>query len=149
MHIPTEIETDRLARRVSWRASLLLATCVAVAGCRGGDSLPSLEVYQVKGKVVLADGTPLTSGWIYFVPKAGLPVTPSAQVAPDGTFSLVTGGSGEGAPAGDYKVRIEVPGANTKSKKSLFPFKYTDEDSSGLVATVQPQPNQLDPFCLK
>jgi hypothetical protein len=133
------------------RVNVLVIAWIAIAGCRGGDSLPSLQVYPVKGKVLLADGTPLTSGWVYFVPKSGLPITPSAQLAPDGTFSILTGGSGEGAPAGDYKVRIEAPqfGGGAKSKKSPFQFKYTDEDSSGLDVTVLAQPNQLEPFRLK
>jgi hypothetical protein len=151
MHVSTKTTLNRLRLRTVLRSCLFLAALTAVAGCRGGDSLPSLQVYQVKGKVVLADGRPLTSGWVYFVPTAGLPVTPSAQLAPDGTFSLVTGGSGEGAPAGDYKVRIEAPefGGAPRSRKGLFPFKYTDEDSSKLVVTVRPQPNQLEPFRLR
>ena len=70
-------------------------------------------------------GKPLCSGWVYFVPKGDLSITPSAKIASDGTFSLVTGGSGEGAPAGDYKVRIEAPGfrPDPKSKKSPFPVQ--------------------------
>ncbi len=136
-------------------ARLLLATltvgCVSLVGCGGSDSLPSLQVYEVKGKVLLADGKPLTGGWVYFVSKDGLPVTPSAQIDPDGTFSVVTGGSGNGAPAGAYKVRIEAPQFHTdpKTKMSIFPFKYTDEDSSGILVTVKPEPNQLEAFQLK
>ena len=61
----------------------------------------------------------LSGGWIYFVRKAGdLPVTPSGVIGPDGTFSLVTGGSGEGAPPGEYKVRIEAPPVQTDGKNS-------------------------------
>ena len=76
---------------------LIVAVCAGLAGCGKSDSLPVLKVYDVKGKVLLADGKPLSGGWIYFVSKAGdLPVTPSGAIGPDGTFSLVTGGSGEG-----------------------------------------------------
>ena len=67
---------------------------------------------------MLADGKPLTGGWIYFVPKGDLPVTPSGVIGPDGTFSLVTGGSGEGAPPGDYKVRVESPQSSRPVAKS-------------------------------
>jgi hypothetical protein len=112
-----------------------------------------LSVYEVKGKVVLADGQPLSSGWITFVPKGDLPVTPSSEIHPDGTFSLVTGGSGEGAPPGDYKVRVEAPqfqqAAPKSRKKPVFPAKYNDEDSSGLVITVRAESNQLEPIRLK
>ena len=108
-------------------------------------------MYEVTGKVVLADGKPLSSGVISFVPKGDLPITPSASISADGTFKVVTGGSGDGAPSGEYKVRIEAPElqSDPKSRKSLFPFKYTDEDSSGIVVTVLPQENHLDPIVLK
>jgi hypothetical protein len=130
---------------------LLAALLAGLAGCSNQDKLPSLTVYQVTGKVLLADGKPLTGGWVYFVPKSDLSVTPSAQIGSDGTFSLDTGGSGSGAPPGEYKVRIEAPQfhVDRNPKKSIFPFKYTDEDSSGLVVTVRAEPNQLEPFRLR
>jgi hypothetical protein len=106
----------------------------------------------VKGKVLLADGKALSGGWIYFVSKQGdLPVTPSGVIGPDGTFSLVTGGSGQGAPPGEYKVRIEAPQLQTarKTRKTQFPLRYNDEDSSGLVITVRAETNQLEPIRLK
>jgi hypothetical protein len=134
-----------------WQNGLLVAVCTVLGGCQKSDSLPSLTVYQVKGKVLLADGKPLASGWVYFVPKGDLTITPSAQTGADGSFSVVTGGSGEGAPPGEYKVRIESTEFRPaqKSKKPLFPFKYTDEDSSGLVVTVRAAANQLEPFRLR
>ena len=139
--------------RVLLMSGLVIFACAVLAGCHQSDSLPSLQVYQVKGKVLLADGKPLGGGWIYFVPKGDLPLTPSAEIQPDGTFSVVTGGSGEGAPPGEYKVRVETPQlsqAKSRSKtKSVVPFKYTDEDSSGLVVVVRAEPNQIDPIVLK
>ena len=112
-----------------------------VAGCRSRDSLPSLQVYEVKGKVLLADGKPLSGGWVYFVPKGDLTVTPSAEIGSDGTFSLVTGGSGEGRrraitrSASKHRSSVQ-----SEVQESAFPFKYTDEDSSGLVVTVRAEP---------
>ena len=136
-----------------WMSGLLAIAWVALAGCNHSDSLPSLRVYQVKGKVLLADGKPLSSGWVYFVPKGDLTLTPSAEIQTDGTFSLMTGGSGEGALPGEYKVRVEtpqLPQPKAKSgKKPVIPFKYSDEDSSGLVAVVRAEPNQIDPIILK
>jgi hypothetical protein len=151
MHVFRSTTTEKLSSRGIWRSSLLLAALGAVAGCGSRDSLPSLQVYEVKGRVLLPDGKPLSSGWVYFVPKGDLPITPSARLEPDGTFSVLTGGSGEGAPPGDYKIRVEAPqfGGAAKSRKAPFPFKYTDEDSSGLVVTVEPRANHLDPFRLK
>jgi hypothetical protein len=141
----------RELRRVRWPGGLVVAIGAGLAGCRNSDSLPALRVYEVKGKVLLADGKPLTGGLVSFVPKGDLSVTPSGVIGVDGTFSLVTGGSGDGAPPGEYKVRVEAPQLQTvkKSRKPVFPFKYTDEDSSGLVITVRADTNQLDPIRLK
>jgi hypothetical protein len=145
------IKADRTCLGARWFSGLVLALWAGVAGCGQSDSLPKLKVYEVKGKVLLADRKPLTTGWVYFVPKGELTITPNGVIGSDGTFSLTTGGSGEGAPAGEYKVRIEAPGFQPaqKSKNGPFPSKYTDEDSSGLVITVRPEPNQLEPFLLR
>jgi hypothetical protein len=128
----------------------MAAALAALAGCGRSETLPAYQVYEVQGKVVLADGKPLNGGWISFVPKGDLPVIPSGEIGPDGTFSLVTGGSGAGAPAGEYKVRIDAPQLPAvKHKKPAIPVKYTDEDSSGLVITVRAEPNRLDAIRLK
>jgi hypothetical protein len=150
------IDLQRLKRHpkfshIGWLNVVCLMASAGLAGCGNRDSLPRLQVYEVKGKVLLADGKPLPSGWISFVPKGDLPITPSAKIASDGTFTLVTGGSGEGAPSGDYKVRIEAPELrpDPKTRKAVFPAKYSDEDSSGIVITVLPKENLLDPITLK
>jgi hypothetical protein len=131
---------------------LIIAACAGLAGCARSEALPALQVYEVKGKVLLADGKPLSGGSIYFVSKKGdLAVTPAGKIGPDGTFSVVTGGSGEGAPAVEYKVRIEAPSvaAVGKTPKQPFPERYNDEDSSRLEIIVRAQPNQLEPIQLK
>lgn len=131
---------------------LIVAACAGLAGCARSDALPALQVYEVRGKVLLADGKPLSGGSIYFVSKAGdLPVTPAGKIGPDGTFSLVTGGSGEGAPAGSYKVRIEAPSVARVGKAAKSPFneRYNDEDSSGVEIVVRAESNQLEPIRLK
>ncbi len=132
-------------------SGLVVAVCAGLAGCGKSDSLPVLQVYDVKGKVLLADGKPLSGGQIYFVPNGDLALTPSGVIGPDGTFSLVTGGSGAGAPPGQYKVRIEARQfqADGKVAKPRFPVRYNDEDSSGVLITVRAEPNQLEPILLK
>ena len=95
---------DRIAR---WLSGLIAVALVGMAGCGKSDSLPSLKVYEVRGKVLLPDGKPLSGGFIYFVSKGDLPVTPSGVIGSDGTYSLVTGGSGEEPPPGEYKIRVE------------------------------------------
>jgi hypothetical protein len=150
MDVLRAVGADRGRR---WAGGLLAAAMAAAAGCGRSDSLPSYQVYEVKGRVLLADGKPLPGGFVTLVPKGDLPLSPGAEIGPDGTFSVVTGGSGEGAPAGDYKVRVEAPQLGTPAprsrKKPVVPVRYTDEDSSGLVITVKPEANHLDPIVLK
>jgi hypothetical protein len=135
------------------RGSILLA---ALGGCGRGDVPPVVDVYEVKGRVVLRDGRPLTKGRIAFVPTQTPYLLSSAVVERDGTFSLTTGDSGPGAPVGQFKVRVEpdgpppiVQGGRGQSKTLPFPSKYLDEDSSGLRVTVKPEPNHLAPFVLE
>jgi hypothetical protein len=133
------------------RGLIVVALLAGLAGCFKSDSLPVFQVYEVKGKVLLANGKPLTAGWVYLVPKGDLSVTPSGEIASDGSFAITTGGSGAGAPPGEYKIRVEAPqfGPSKKGEQPVVPIKYTDEDSSGLVVTVRASSNQLEPFVLK
>ncbi len=151
--------STHIRQRLRWQlAPLVLAISAGVYGCRQADTPPIVKVYPVKGKVLLANGNPLSGGHIYFVPaKDGL-ISSSGVIGPDGTFSLTTGESGEGAPEGQFKVRIEADASKpqvSKAGKRLepnqppFPSKYADEDTSGLLVTVRPEPNELEPFQLK
>ncbi len=132
-----------------------LAIMAGVPGCGGaGDGAPVVTVYEVKGRVLLKDGTPLSGGHVYFVPVNGT-MAPEGEIGSDGSFELVTGRSGPGAPPGDYKVRIEPkdPSLMASSKRAgkaklPFPAKYLDEDSSLLRVTVHPKPNQIEPLRL-
>lgn len=131
-------------------AGALLVVAAGAAGCGRSESLPAYQVYSVQGQVLLADGKPLDGGWITFVPRSDLPIAPSAEIGHDGRFSLVTAGSGEGAPAGEYKVRIDTPQIpQAKNRKSPIPARYHDEDSSNIVITVRAESNQLEPIHLK
>jgi hypothetical protein len=72
------------------------------------------------------------------------PVTNSAVTEDDGTFALP---ESSGLPAGDYKVRLEITEAKGSAKRAVLPFpgRYSDEDGSGLTATVKPDgPNDFD-----
>lgn len=136
---------------------LVAAAALAIApGC--GEDRPEVGVatYPVQGKVVLADGKPLTSGVVVFVSGGEKTPPVSGTVGADGTFAIMTDGVAAGAPAGDYKVRVEADPdaatAGTSSKKRggmPFPAKYTKESTSGLTATVKAEPaNELPPFVL-
>ncbi len=135
-------------RRDFWRLrfgllSLSAAWAIASAGC--GDRYGAPTSYPVKGTVLRPDGKPLTSGRIMFVSKeSGL--TYGGTIGSDGTYT-VKSGAREGAPAGNYKVRIEIDetslphakvGKGQRSVQLPFANKYTDEDTSELTASVKP-----------
>src|SRR4051794_38794960 len=89
-------------------ATLSLAAPLAISGCGVSDPPPPVvKVYPVKGKVLLADGSPLKEGHVWFVPTKDSVLNSYGDISADGSFTLNTGSSGEGAPEGEFKVRIE------------------------------------------
>ena len=131
------------------RGSVLILA--ALAGCSDeyGASEPT---FAVTGKVVLADGKPLTAGRVTFVAKDGLKPPASGEIAADGRFALTTRAPNDGAIPGDYKVRVEPAAAvagNAALRGLRFPIKYVDEDSSGLTVTVKATENALEPIKLR
>jgi len=123
---------------------MLTAVVVGLAGCES-NPLSSMRLYPVKGKILLADGKPLTSGRIVFVAMKST-LTSSSSIESDGTFT-VKGSTGDGLPEGEYRIRVDVDESKlptvkgTTPKRSTplpFPDKYSDEDTSKLTATVKP-----------
>jgi hypothetical protein len=109
---------------------------LAVGGCGERNELSTAKLYPVKGKVLLPDGKPLSSGHVVFVGTKST-VTSTATIESDGSFTF-KGSSGDGLPEGEYKIKIEAgSGADGKSKSSLpFANQFLDEDASGLTRTV-------------
>jgi hypothetical protein len=128
----------------------LLSGCGEPAGGTRKETL-----YPVKGQVQLAGGKPLAGGTVVFIPASGQDASPRGDVDANGNFALKTGDA-EGAPAGEYKVRIEPALAAMKQKGGIvdpkvlpFPGKYAEEDgNTGLTATVKTEPTTLEPFKL-
>jgi hypothetical protein len=131
-----------------WRCladHLTVVIAVGLSGC-GGNPTDRMTFYPVKGKVVLPDGKPLTSGKVVFVATEFSLMSPS-DIGSDGTFELK--GQKDGLPAGEYRVRIDpggVTGGAGTHRKVARPFagKYTDEDASGLKAQVKPGENDFE-----
>lgn len=147
-------------RRPGPRVAAVLLTVatgllMGLSGCGEGD-LPKVGVptFPVSGKVLRADGSPLPGGLVTFVPGDAKAPKATGPIAQDGTFSLNTEGIAPGAPAGEFKVRIELdPQADMSAygpKRGLpFPAKYTKESTSGLTATVQAEGTNEFTFPLK
>jgi hypothetical protein len=137
--------SDGLGRRLVRIAPALLL--LAAAACKDATTATlDSAVYQVKGKVIQADGKPLTRGRVVFVPEAASGAQALGEIGTDGSFSLKTSATDDGAVPGAYKVRIEPAAEDYQKglKKLTYAFKYTDEDSSGLVVTIKPEPNQVE-----
>ena len=120
------------------------------ASCGGEETLA-----PVRGKVFYR-GLPLPRGTIVFTPDPGHGCSgpqASAEIQPDGTFSLRTG-SAEGAIPGWHRVTVlavePAPPANGTGfrfsvPRSLLPEKYRDPVLSGLVCEVQAgKPNGIN-----
>jgi len=142
--------------RRNWFASLpaVFVTGLAIGCGGGGDAPATLSLNPVKGKVLLEDGKPLTGGQVVLV-SSTTGMSPTGKIGSDGSFTVNSGAQGEGAPAGEYKVRIEPeagvgsPGGKPKPGGKLpFSSIYVDEDSSGLKVTVKAGENTLEPFKL-
>src|SRR5271167_1761439 len=103
----TGLRTSPQTSSVLWpRGFTLLMFLLGSVNC-GGPGPYSGALYPVKGQVLLADGTPLTGGLVQFIPmEGGLPA--SGVIGPDGTFSLKSLKTRQGAAPGQYKVRIET-----------------------------------------
>jgi hypothetical protein len=136
---------------VWFRRAWLVAIGLGLAGC--GENFGSATTYPVKGTVLLPDGKPLAAGKVTLVSdETALSYT--GAVGSDGGF-VVKNGSREGAPAGNYKVRIEVEetslpkGKKGKPARLPFPPRYADEDTSKLTASVKPGDNSFEFKLLK
>jgi hypothetical protein len=126
----------RFALPLSAVLSLLVA-----AGCGSSNALNGQTLYPVKGKILLHNGKPLTSGRVAFF-ATGSTLTSTATIESDGGFAFKSP-SGDGLPEGQYRVVIDPgldpPSKSSRSKTKLnlpFAARYTDEDGSDLKATV-------------
>lgn len=152
---------------VVWPA-LGLVACL-VAGCGGGGG-PKPTTGKVHGKV-LYNGKALTKGTVIFVPIPGkggeTGQSASGAIEPDGTFSLTTFNSNDGAILGQHTAVIQsgpeiepgsVKGAGTmpgampefggknaaKPAKPAVPEKYTSVEKSPLKYTVEKEGNTFE-----
>lgn len=129
----------------------LVAVCLSLVCTSCRKSGPS--IYPVSGKV-LCRGAPATGAAVFFH-RHGTDLSDQLTmgiVRDDGTFELVCGPLGKGAPAGDYDVTVEwrpvarQSGGNPQRGPDKLNGRYADVRNPLLHATVEARPNELPPF---
>jgi hypothetical protein len=150
--------------------ALTLAACLIVsAGCNLGARRP--PTYKVTGTVTMK-GQPLEGATVVFVPAEGATHEPATGITDSaGAFTLSTFLSGDGAMAGDYRIKVSKFDIRKPTKeeqdryisieeeqkmqfgdekptppaKNILLPKYANEASSGFTHTVTKKgPNTID-----
>jgi hypothetical protein len=99
------------------------------------------EAYQVSGSVQYTDGSPITGGVrvVRFQPTddstATVRKSASADIAPDGSFTLFTRRPGDGVFRGKYAVTFSVL-TQPLGGKSLISAYYTDARSTPFIVEI-------------
>jgi hypothetical protein len=131
------------------RRLLLVGVCSlsAVAGC-SWKGPPPPQTFPVSGKVLLANGQPLSTGWVVLHPKTPPGNEAMGAVQKDGTFVLGTFGKDDGALPGRYVVTVGPPpgipgGANTAARAGI-PKRYWEAGTSPLTVEVKAQEKNDD-----
>lgn len=142
---------DRRMRRLPRITVWLAAALIAVAGGCGKGREP---VYPVTGQV-LVKGAPADGAFVVFHPQDTAekePPRPFATTDADGTFRLTTFATGDGAPAGKYRVTVVWRPKPTSSLAPEGPDRlkgrYEKAETSGLQAQVEKKATTLEPFRL-
>jgi 3',5'-cyclic AMP phosphodiesterase CpdA len=108
-------------------------------------SLARKPTYPVFGQVFF-EGVPIPGAEVRLQPvKGSKGAAATGVVGPDGSFTLSTYTSNDGAAAGEYSVAVvrQVPGTKGKSKTNELPAKYGTGATSGLKASVREGKNEL------
>lgn len=136
------------------RTGLIFVAALAFLGPGCESSEQRKPVYPVRGRV-LFDGKPTPHALVVFHPLGTEDkdaVRPRGQVGPDGFFTLTTYEPGDGAPAGDYQVTVELwlsSGKGDEGPTSRLPARYKNPKTSGLTARLDAGAVELQPFQLK
>src|SRR5262249_3000951 len=84
----------------------VVGLCLLFSGCAGSDA-GKPKVAPVSGKVTKKGGQPLTHGDITFTPsEGGSGQIATGQIGPDGSYTLTTFNTGDGAVLGKHKVTV-------------------------------------------
>ena len=132
-------------RFTAGRRWLAAASLLALAGCGSSQtSSDRLPVFPATGKIVF-DGRPLTGAFVVLHPKGSADAKstprPHAQAAADGSFTLTSYESNDGAPAGDYTLTVEYRalvkhGGDVTAGPNVLPPKYSRAETSPVAVQI-------------
>lgn len=113
---------------------------LALVGCTVGPPVKP-EGVEVRGKVLLPNGSPLTGGVLILRPVGGIHGA-SAQVQADGTFTLTDPAGKQAVVPGKYQVFVRFNDPSQKALSASINKKYQDSedgDSDILVEIQEPK----------
>lgn len=135
--------------RRTLRSLLVLSVALGVAGCGKSES-DRQPTFAVEGRVL--DGAkPVANATVVFHPVGVDGVKPRGKTDANGVFKLTTYDGDDGAPAGSYRVTVELwtTVSADGGPVNRVPAKYARPDSSGFAAEVAARPTTIEPFVLK
>ena len=130
---------------------LLAMLAFGLASCSKSEGRK--PTFPATGKVLLPDGKPAEHALVVFHPVGdGASMTkPRGKVGADGTYKLTTYDTDDGAPAGDYRVTVELwlAGKGDEPPSNRLNPKYSKPESANLSTTVGTGPTQIKAIELK
>jgi hypothetical protein len=131
---------------------LICAPLVAAfAGCGSSQGSDRVPVFPATGRLVY-DGRPLAGAFVVLHSKGAeqshRAPRPHAQVSADGSFSLTSYDTDDGAPAGDYTVTVELRplvrrGGDITAGPNTLPSKYCRAETSPVTVQIAEGRNEL------
>jgi hypothetical protein len=109
-----------------------------------------MKTAVVRGKVTYK-GKPVPHGSVTFMPTGSGP-SATGEIQSDGTYTLTTYSSGDGAILGSHKVMVvamqdmsgRLPEERTPLPPPIVPDRYTNPATTPLTAEVKDEENTID-----
>ncbi len=120
-----------------WIIAIVL--CIGLVGCGGTSGPPSKpDGVEVSGKILLANGSPLTGGTLILRPVEGA-YGATAQIQPNGTFTLMETSGQKSVVPGKYQVFVTLKESNHKALRDKVNKKYqsSEDGDSDVVVEIQ------------
>jgi hypothetical protein len=145
---------DHCARPRWVRVAPLVLLALPVSGGTGCSS-DRVPLHSVRGQI-LYNNRPVARAMVIFHPLGEYPEKlprPIAYTDAEGRFRMTTDRPGDGVPAGEYAVTVELrektrTGVEKVRGRNLLPDRYSKPESTKLRCRVQEGPNELPPMNL-